>query len=71
MMTKKFTGFKAKGLKIFSDDEVMFDVQKTRGTVKEIDGEWFVVGEKGHKWSLEDSVAEGITVKTTFNRYLP
>lgn len=71
MMLKKDTGFKAKGIRIFSDDEVVFDAQKTRGVVKEIGGEWFVVGEKGHKWSLEDSVEEGITLKATFDRLLP
>ncbi len=64
----KFTGRKTKGLKIFENDLVVYDIQKSNGKVTLINNTWFVVGSNGHKWDLDDSIIEGITIRTTFNQ---
>lgn len=67
-MAKQFTGKKTKDLKIFENDIVKFDHQPTEGIVTDNEGQWIVLGEKGHKWDLDDCIQEGITIVTSFNQ---
>lgn len=67
-MTNNYTNLKTKGLKIFENDKVVFDKQKTEGVVAFDGDEWIIIGSKGHKWNLEDSIKEGITIITSFNQ---